>query len=170
MTERFREGRENQIRAIFASLFILQNRLQTAFDKGDKQITLKQFMLLILLKQAGKPEDMSRADKALITLTRLGELLGCSRQNVKKLASSLEQKGFVAIRQSPEDSRALWIEPTPRLWEYFGGVAEHHAKILNLLFQDYSEEEIEALFRLLTKLYAGTQRIEAELMGGDKSK
>lgn len=61
-------------------LFILTNKLQTLFDSRIPDVTLKQFMLLSLLHQADEPQ----------TLTQLGDLLGCSRQNVKKLAQGLQ--------------------------------------------------------------------------------
>jgi MarR family transcriptional repressor of emrRAB len=51
LTEAYKSGRDNQQRAIFASLFILGNRLQTSFDKVDPVITVKQFMVLIMVKQ-----------------------------------------------------------------------------------------------------------------------
>lgn len=40
LTEAFNEGRDNQQRAIFASMFILGNRLQTSFDKVDPFVTI----------------------------------------------------------------------------------------------------------------------------------
>lgn len=90
LTQTFREGRDNQQRAIFASLFILGNRLQTSFDKVDPFVTIKQFMVLIMIKQApGQTLD----------LTSCGELLGCSRQNVKKLAVALEKRAANTIPQ-----------------------------------------------------------------------
>ena len=75
LIEKFRHTRDGQGRAIFSTIFIAGNRLQTSFDRADGQVTLKQFMLLTMLRQSG--EDM--------TFTQLGELLGCSRQNIKKL-------------------------------------------------------------------------------------
>ena len=73
---RFSDTRENQQKAIFSTLFIAGNRLQTVFDNHIPEISLKQFMLLSIVRQSSEQ----------LTFTQLGDILGCSRQNVKKLA------------------------------------------------------------------------------------
>ena len=52
LIQRFSKTREQQEKAIFSTLFILGNRLQTIFDERIPDITLKQFMLLSLIRQA----------------------------------------------------------------------------------------------------------------------
>lgn len=69
LIQRFSDTPVRQGRAVFSMLFILTNRLQTLFDSRIPDVTLKQFMLLSILHQAGTPQ----------TLTELGVLLGCSR-------------------------------------------------------------------------------------------
>lgn len=150
LIEKFRHTRDGQTRAVFSTIFIAGNRLQTCFDRADSQVTLKQFMLLTMLRQSG--EDM--------TFTRLGELLGCSRQNIKKLAVSLEKKGLVTILKNPHDERACVIRPTLALAEYFRQAAQLHTEKLGELFSVYSDQEMEQLFWLLMKLYRGIDRLE----------
>ena len=103
-----------------------------------------------MLRQSG--EDM--------TFTQLGELLGCSRQNIKKLAASLEKKGLVTISRNPRDGRACVISPTEKLAAYFRQTAQIHTEKLRDLFSVYSDGEMEQLFRLLMKLYNGLDRLE----------
>ena len=141
---------ENQCKAIFNTLFIVGNRLQTLFDSRIPELSLKQFMLLSVARQSKEP----------MALTQLGELLGCSRQNVKKLAEALEKKGFVAIRQSPSDARALCLCPTQRGEDYFQGDFAAYAKELRSLFEVYTAQEIKTLFVLLSRMYAGIDRLE----------
>ena len=76
---RFSDTRENQQKAVFSTLFIAGNRLQTVFDNHIPEISLKQFMLLSIVRQS--PEQL--------TFTQLGDILGCSRQYIKKLADAL---------------------------------------------------------------------------------
>ena len=45
LIQRFSDSKEKQEKAIFSTLFIAGNRLQTLFDSSIPQITLKQFML-----------------------------------------------------------------------------------------------------------------------------
>ena len=123
---KFSDTTENQRKAIFSTLFIAGNKLQTLFDSRIPEVSLKQFMLLSIVRQS----------KEQLTFTQLGNLLGCSRQNVKKLADVLAKKGFITIQQSPHDTRAMCICPT--------------------------DKEIETLFILLSKLYAGIENLECK--------
>lgn len=150
MIQRFSNGTENQKKAIFSTLFIAGNRLQTLFDKHIPEVSLKQFMLLSVVRQSDKP----------LTLTKLGSLLGCSRQNIKKLADVLVRKGFLTILQSPQDARAVRICPTAKVNDYFQNEFSKYQEELSYLFEDYTEEEIQALFFLLSKLYAGIENLE----------
>ena len=150
LNERYKDSRENQIKAIFATLFIAGNKLQTIFDREYPDITLKQFMLLIMVTQT----------KEELTFTQLGKLLGCSRQNIKKLAAVLEKKGFVELKQNKRDIRAATILPATKLKKYFDDASELHRQNLDRLFLYFSDEEIQQLFYLLAKLHSCIDRLE----------
>ena len=92
------------------------------------------------------------------TLTNIGNLMGCSRQNVKKLALALEKKGFVHLQLS--NNNAVLVELTEEVQRYTKEIGERQMKALSLLFSDFSEEEIEQLFFLYSKLYTGLERVE----------
>ena len=131
---------------------IAANRLQTVFDHEIPQVTLKQFMLLTMVRQSDQQ----------LTLTQSGKLSGCSRQNVKKLAEALQRKGFVCVHPDAADSRASRIEPTPALEAYFNSLSTLFQQRLATLFADFSEAETEQLFQLLVKLAAGIDALEGE--------
>lgn len=150
LIQRFSDSKENQCKAIFSTLFITTNKLQTVFDNNIPEISLKQFMLLTMVKQS----------KEQLTLTQLGKLLGCSRQNIKKIAYVLENKGFVEIKQNPNDIRASYIQPTKKLNNYFETVFSKYQKELKYLFEVYSDTEIEQLFQLMMRLYDGIEHLE----------
>lgn len=150
---RFSNTTENQSKAIFSTLFIAGNKLQTLFDSRIPEISLKQFMLLSIVRQSKEP----------LTFTQSGDLLGCSRQNVKKLADALERKGFVVIRRSPRDTRAMCICPTEKANHYFQNVFSEYQGELKYLFEVYTAKEIETLFTLLSKLYAGIENLEKRM-------
>lgn len=147
---RFSSDTEHQQKAIFSSLFILTNRLQTLFDCHIPELSLKQFMVLSIAQQSDVP----------MTFTQLGHLLGCSRQNIKKLAEALQKKGFVSIEQSPRDARALHICPTSWAQQYFQEVFSVYQAELAELFSVYTQEEISSLFGLLSRMYEGIDRLE----------
>jgi hypothetical protein len=72
LTVRFSCSTESQEKAIFSTLFIAGNKLQTIFDSRIPEVSLKQFMLLSIVRQS----------KEQLTFTQLGNLLGCSRQKI----------------------------------------------------------------------------------------
>ncbi|MDE5819237.1 MAG: MarR family transcriptional regulator [Lachnospiraceae bacterium] len=150
LTKRFSDTTENQRKAIFSTLFIAGNKLQTLFDNHIPEVSLKQFMLLSIVRQSKEP----------LTLTQLGSMLGCSRQNIKKLAEVLSKKGFIKITQSPDDVRAMCICPTQKAEDFFQNDFAIYQEQLQVLFSVYTDKEIETLFTLLTRLYAGIENLE----------
>lgn len=157
LVTRFSGTTENQRKAIFSSLFIVGNKLQTIFDNHIPQISLKQFMLLSIVRQSREP----------LTFTQLGNILGCSRQNIKKLAEILEKKGFVIMRKSPHDTRAMCICPTDKVNDFFENDFSKYQEELQYLFEVYTDEEIKTLFILLSKMYAGIENLEKKIERGD---
>lgn len=151
LAARYSVGTPERCKAIFSTIFIAGNRLQTVFDRRIPRLTLRQFMLLSIARQSAEP----------LTLTELGGLLGCSRQNIKKLALALESKGFAELRRSESDARALVLAVTAEADEYFAGEFKRYAGELGALFSVYTEEEISELFGLMMRLYEGIGRLEA---------
>ena len=146
--EQFNCDTTHRMQAIFSSIFVLQNRMQTAGEKLQTQISMKQWLLLAMTACCPEPR----------TLTNIGNLMGCSRQNVKKLALALEKKGFVHLQLSSNNS--VLVELTEDVQRYAEEIGERQMKALSLLFSDFSEEEIEQLFFLYSKLYTGLERVE----------
>lgn len=138
----------HRIQAIFSSIFVLQNRMQTAGEKIQTQISMKQWLLLAMAGSCPEPR----------TLTNIGTLMGCSRQNVKQLATALEKQGF--IRFVFGDNNSVQIELTDKATKYAEEIGERHAQTLRLLFEDFTEEEIKSLYTLHAKLYASIKRVE----------
>lgn len=155
---RFSGTTENQRKAVFSTLFIAGNKLQTLFDNHIPEVSLKQFMLLSIVRQS----------REHLTFTQLGDLLGCSRQNIKKLADALMKKGFVTIQQSPHDVRALCICPTEKVDNYFQNDFLEYQEELKYLFEVYTDEEVEMLFLLLSRLYAGIENLEKRVENAKK--
>ena len=91
LIEKFRHTRDGQGRAIFSTIFIAGNRLQTSFDRADGQVTMKQFMLLTMLRQSG--EDM--------TFTQLGELLAAPGRTSKSWLPPWRRRAGHHLQKSP---------------------------------------------------------------------
>ena len=153
LATKFSTSIEDQKKVILCTLFIAGNRIQTLFDGQIPEISLKQFMLLAIVRKEKKP----------FTLTQLGEMMGCSRQNIKKLAEALEQKGYVILQKSTKDARASYLLPTERVETHLKDVFAFCKQEMNDLFQGYTDKEIMELFRLMYKLYEGIDRLEEQL-------
>ena len=153
LTKKYSSSTENQRKAIFSTLFIAGNKLQTLFDSHIPEVSLKQFMLLSIVRQS----------KEQLTFTQLVNLLGCSRQNIKKLADVLMKKGFITIQQSPYDTRAMCICPTEKVNGFYTNEFSEYQEELKYLFEVYSDKEIETLFILLSKLYEGIDHLEKRI-------
>lgn len=134
--------------AIFASIFVAQNRLQTAGEKVQTEISMRQWHLLAMTKVCDKPK----------TLTNIGMLMGCSRQNVKNLAAALNKKGFVRFIYGSNNS--VLIEITEQADKYLSSMAERHNQMLTRLFSSFSEKEIGELFDLQNNLLDGIEQAE----------
>lgn len=134
--------------AIFASIFVIQNRLQTACEKVQQEITMRQWLLLAMAEICDKPK----------TLSNIGRLMGCSRQNVKNLAAALEKKNFVRLVESTNNSTL--IEITEIAKEYLLAMTEKQNDVLNSLFAPFNKMEINALFDLQNKLLDGVKTVE----------
>jgi len=146
--EQFGETPMLQKQALFANLFILGNRIQTAYEKEQGELTMKQWLMLALLGVCPKPH----------TLTNVGVYLGCSRQNTKQLAMALSKKGYVRLVLGAQNS--VHIEPTEKVTAHEREMGERYAQVLHLLFSDFSEEELARFYQLFNKLHTGVERIE----------
>ncbi|MEG0176385.1 MarR family winged helix-turn-helix transcriptional regulator [Anaerorhabdus sp.] len=155
LARKFENNRLNQSKGAFAQLCIVQNLLQTIFDKSYGVITLKQFMLMIMVKQSSEFNEE-------LTLTEYGKLLGCSRQNVKKLAVQLESKNFVVLKKSKHDPRALAIVAKNELLDYFKEIDEINNNQLLKLFSVLSDSELTELYKTLEKLHEGIAILDEE--------
>jgi len=142
------ESTQSQMQAVFASIFILQNRFKTAYEKVHDELTTKQWLMLYIIQICPQPH----------TLTNVGSYMGCSRQNTKQLAMSLSKKGYVRLILGTQNT--VNIELTEKAAEYENKMGKKHTEVLRLLFSDFSDEEISLFNQIYKKLYAGVERIE----------
>lgn len=140
---------EGKMSVIFYSLFVITNRIETSYNNNIDNITLKQLMLLILV-------SISEGE----TFTRYGELMGSSRQNIKNLATSLEDKGYISIRENSQDRRASGLYLKAKAAEHFVNLDPYYSDQIRCLFSDFSDEEIDNAYVLLTKFFSGLEAME----------
>jgi DNA-binding MarR family transcriptional regulator len=129
---------------IFGTIFLLANQLQIQGDKLTSDLTLKQWLVLLMLYKM-KTKNPS--------INKLAEAIGVSRQSMKKMISLLEDKGFIAIKKSLEDHRALYIQPTPQAHDFFKRNKELGEIFLESLFKDITADELDTVSEVFKKLF-----------------
>lgn len=146
---KYNTDRLTREQALFTSIFIVQNRLQNSGERIQNELSMKQWLLLTMISVSPEPH----------TLSNIGRLMGCSRQNVKKLITTLEKKGYVIITEGSNNS--ICVELTNKVNKYSNDIGKKQIELLNLLFQEFSDNEIETLFNMLLKLYSGLGYVES---------
>ncbi|QHQ61794.1 MarR family transcriptional regulator [Anaerocolumna sedimenticola] len=128
---------------VFGSIFTLANRLQILGDKLDKNLTVKQWLLL-----AGLTKYTNEAP----TLSEVAAQIGNSRQNIKKMALILEREGFLILKKDSQDARILRLELTCNCKEYLKKRENKEIKFIEELFTGFPAD-------LLNGLYSGIEML-----------
>lgn len=127
---------------IFGTIFALSNKLQVIGDKFDKNITIKQWLLLVSVSKFQEPP----------TISEVAKYVGYSRQNAKRMAAALQERGFVTIAKDENDARALRIALTPKCIEYFAGRDQRELEFLEEIFNGFDAELIAGFYQGLSRL------------------
>lgn len=135
---------------IFSEVFIEANKLQTAFDRNKGDVSSKQWLLLVIASSFSEPP----------TLTAVGELMGCSRQNVKKIAVILQKKGYIVLNNDLKDKRSLCIELTKKYVILSAQMESETDAVMNQVFGEFSDEQIGEFFNGMLKLSKGITALD----------
>ncbi|MGN1456880.1 MAG: MarR family winged helix-turn-helix transcriptional regulator [Acutalibacteraceae bacterium] len=128
---------------IIGCISLLSNQLTQFGDSILPDITFKQWFLLMMI---------SKMDLEEKNINSISEFVGTSRQNVKKMLTSLEKKGYIVSDKSKLDARSLKVTLTDKAYQYFVDNADIAALETNKLFELFSLEEIDNLICNLEKL------------------
>lgn len=134
---------------LFAGVFIQENRLHAIYDRYN-EMSCKQWLLMAVCRAFDEPPDLSA----------LAEAMGCSRQNVKKLALNLEKEGYVTLEKSSVDGRALCVRKTEKGLQFTRDNTELGAKVHDAIFKEFTEEEISQYYQLSIKMMHGINHLE----------
>ncbi|UNK21164.1 MarR family transcriptional regulator [Paenibacillus sp. N3/727] len=136
---------------IFGGILTLANRLQVLGDKLDENVTLKQWLLIAVISKFGRSSP---------TISEVAEMIGNSRQNVKKMALILERQGFVSLMKDDHDARIFRIHLTPKCIAYFQSRGEKEAQFMDALFDAFDENLTDGLYEGVRKLADNVIRME----------
>lgn len=142
MENRFNiDGIENSY-YLFGLLNEFENSIQTKGNTLFKDISWKQFFLLITIRLFENPP----------TINELALANGCSHQNTKKILQKLEKQGYVKIIKDPDDARklrALILEKAIKLQENCSDITD---SMMKTLFDGVDREDLLVTIRTLNIL------------------
>ena len=128
--------------AIYGTLFSLSNRIQTIGDKEFTDITMKQHFLMLALGMFENPP----------TLKEMAELIGCSYQNVKRMAEHLQKEKFLNIIQDSKDKRKLLLISTGKLEKMAASNPEKATAFMSQLYKNIPKEDLLTTLNTLMKM------------------
>lgn len=128
--------------AIYGMVFSLSNRIQMLGDREFDNITLKQQFLMIALELFDEPP----------TLKEMGELIGCSYQNVKRMAVHLQKEGYLDMVQDAKDKRKLLLINTGKAEKTAELSSEKIADFMSILYRDIPQQDLRVVLSTLKKM------------------
>jgi len=127
----------------YSTLFALTNRIQTIGDGVFHDITIKQHLILMTLRVFGDNYP---------TLKDVADIIGCSYQNIKKIAVVLEKKGYLIMERDTKDKRKFKLILTEKVNSVSSEMDEDINKFLDALYKDLSKEDLYNALTVLKKL------------------
>ena len=130
---------------VLTHLKMVEHLAKRIGDEHLKQIDLTQSqadVIILLVNESGKVFRQRDIEIAL----------NYSNPTVTGLLNRLEQKGFIVRRVDPEDSRARIISLTNKALEIIEEIYQSIRRTEQMLLDGFSEEEIELLQPLMSRI------------------
>nr|WP_254149945.1 MarR family transcriptional regulator [Bacillus subtilis] len=129
----------------YATFFSTLNKIQSRGDDYYESLTSRQFMTMVAILHL--PEEET-------TFNNIAKKLGTSKQNINRLVSGIEKRGYVITVPSKRDKRAVNVKITDSGKRVMEECGEKAVYFMADLFKGFSTEELETLWILLKKLYS----------------
>ncbi len=142
---------EKQYQFIYGAIFLLANKLQLLGDRNQTAVSTKQYFLLVTLQQFRRH---------IPSLSELAEFMACTRQNVKKLALALAEKGMLVLLPDEMDQRVLRVHLTAEGDDYVSQRTIQEQVFYEQLFQNLSDVQISYLETGLLKMAENMAKLE----------
>lgn len=137
---------------VFGYLFRVANRLQSKMDSQMKDLTAKQWYVIMALGFFDHPP----------TLKQLAAVCDTSHQNTKQLVVKLAEKGFVTIYNDEKDSRAMRIVASDQCEQWDKDNEQMALQFLDRMFSGMSTDKISDLSDSLMRIFENLDNINGE--------
>jgi len=128
------------LRLLDTATFVEKN--VRSYLKVNCDSTLPRFDVLAALDRAGSP----------LTMSELSQRLLVSNGNVTGVIARLVEDGFVTRETDKADRRTQRVSLSSRGKRHFASMAKKHEALIDRVFADVSDAEMERLLKLLTRL------------------
>lgn len=128
--------------AIYGLLFSLSNRIQTIGDKDFEDITLKQQFLMIALELFDEAP----------TLKETGDLIGCSYQNVKRMAAQLEKSGYLILQKDSTDKRKIRLVSSGKIEQIAEKNRQKTIAFMSNLYHNIPKKDLAVTLKTLKQM------------------
>ncbi|MCC7557999.1 MAG: MarR family transcriptional regulator [Methanobacteriaceae archaeon] len=130
---------------ILVVLFLVQQRWGYIINKEfmEDNITTKQWLMLVILGTAFTHDP---------SMEEMAQAMSTTHQNVKQLATRLENRGLLKIERDPENRRILRLKLTEEHHNFWENRREKDLKAIKSLFNGLNDEEVKNLFEIMYKL------------------
>lgn len=138
---------------IFGSLFVLANRVDTLLDRALQKfnVSSKQWFLSICVASLFDHDP---------SLKELAKESGSSHQNVKQVALKLQDKNLLELYKDPKDARTTRVKLSEYSNEFWKLSDQDSNEFMNQLFKDISNDELESVRKVFTKLNNNLSEME----------
>ena len=128
---------------LYGMLFAVSNRIQAIGDNQFDDMTMKQHFLMIVLGmiQPSRP-----------TLNETARLVGCSYQNVKRMAAQLEKSGYVSIVPDTQDRRKQRLVASEKFTRVNAEKQAMADAFMNTLYRDIPDDDLRGAIRALRRM------------------
>ena len=135
---------------IYMAIHMLANRLQILGDRFDPTISSKQWHVLAVI---------SKFDKKQPNIGDIANVFGTSRQNIKKIANILQQRGFIRMEKDKNDMRSILLGLTEQCEQYYKGREQMEREYLNSVFSGLEDDELNNLKSGMSKLLSNLENL-----------
>ena len=130
---------------VLTHLKMVEHLAKRIGDEHLKQIDLTQSRADVIVLLAHESDQVFRQRD-------IERALNYSNPTVTGLLNRLEQKGFIVRQVDPEDSRARIISLTDKALEIIGEIYQSIRQTEQMLFDGFSEEDIQTLQPLMARM------------------
>lgn len=142
---------------VFGSIHIISNKKETLMERELKEygITFKQWLLMAIIRNSFETPP---------TLNETARAMGSSHQNVKKIASILEEKGYAVLEKDKRDSRATRIRLTEESDKLSARIQGRANAFTAVLFEGLSDSDMAKARQVLQGMMANLTKLEQKDM------